>query len=87
MSLKKGLVPKGADAINENLLNSSAASDVTSNKTLNDTNQNLEKTPQTNTEDGTKDGSERKRRGRPPKNPTPAKLSESIDEPDKGIAE
>ena len=87
MSLKKALVPKGVDDINENLPNSSAASDVTSNKTLNDTNQTLEKTPQTNAEDGTNDGSERKRRGRPPKYPTPAKLSESIDEPDKGIAE
>jgi hypothetical protein len=87
MSLNNDLVPKEVDVLNENLPNSSSASDVTSHKTLNETNQNLEKTPQTNAEEGTKDGSEKKRRGRPPKNPTPAKISECVDEPDKGIRE
>lgn len=55
------------------------------NYSLNQSDQTLASSSLNNTEDENKDSLEKKRRGRPPKNSTPAKTTDLVEESNKGI--
>jgi hypothetical protein len=55
------------------------------NYSLNQSDQTLDSSSLNYVEDKNKEGLEKKRRGRPPKNPTPAKTTGLVEESNKGI--
>ena len=89
MSLNEKTGVKEAHLLDEKLTETGPNSVATVNnkKSSNETSKNVEDSSLNNTEEGDKDSLEKKRRGRPPKNPTPAKTNDTVEETNKGIFE